>query len=98
MKKFEVVFLSEAREFLLKLDIKSRDKVIFNIDKAKIKTDTDLFKKLKGEIWEFRTLYNKTHYRIFAFWDKDGKEKTLVLTTHGIIKKTEKTHKRDREG
>jgi len=90
MKKFEVVFLSEAREFLLKLDIISRDKVIFNIDKAKIKTDTDLFKKLKGEIWEFRTLYNKTHYRIFAFWDKDGKEKTLVLTTHGIIKKTEK--------
>lgn len=50
MKRFEVIFLTEAREFLLKLDIKSRDKVIFNIDKAKVKTDNELFKKLKGEI------------------------------------------------
>ena len=97
MKKFEVIFLTEAREFLLKLDIKSRDKVIFNIDKAKIKTDNELFKKLKGEIWEFRTLFNKTHYRIFAFWDKDDKEQTLVLTTHGIIKKTDKTPEKEIE-
>ena len=74
MKKFEVIFLTEAREFLLKLDIKSRDKVIFNIDRAKIKSDNELFKKLKGEIWEFRTLFSKTHYRIFAFWDKEDKE------------------------
>ncbi len=67
MKKFEVLFLTEARDFLLLLDTKSRDKVIFNIDKAKIKTDNELFKKLKGEIWEFRALFNKIHYRIFAF-------------------------------
>lgn len=91
MKKFEVIFLTKAREFLLKLDEKSRDKIIFNIDKAKIKTDNELFKKLKGEIWEFRTLFNKTHYQIFAFWDKDDKKETLVFTTHGIIKKTDKT-------
>lgn len=90
MKKFEVIFLTEARDFLLKLDEKSRDKIIFNIDKAKIKTDSELFKKLKGEIWEFRTLFNKTHYRIFAFWDKEDKQEILVLTTHGVIKKTEK--------
>lgn len=90
MKKFEVIFLTEARAFLLKLDEKSRDKVIFNIDKAKIKTDKELFKKLKGEIWEFRILYKKIHYRIFVFLDKQGKEQTLVLTTHGIIKKTDK--------
>ena len=50
MKKFEVIFLTEAREFLLEMDEKSRDKVIFNIDKAKVKTDNELFKKLKGEI------------------------------------------------
>ena len=97
MKKFEVIFLTEAREFLLKLDIKSRDKVIFNIDKAKIKTDNELFKKLKGEIWEFRTLFNKTHYRIFAFWDKEDKEQTLVLATHGIIKKTDKIPEKEVE-
>ena len=50
----------------------------------------ELFKKLENtEIWEFRTLYNKTAYRLFAFWDRD--EETLVIATHGIIKKTQKT-------
>ena len=97
MKKFEVLFLTEAREFLLEMDEKSRNKVIFNIDKAKITNDNNLFKKLKGEIWEFRTLYNNTHYRLFAFWDKEEKRETLVLTTHGIIKKTGKTPQKDIE-
>ncbi len=97
MQKFEVIFLTEAREFLLLLDEKSREKVIFNIDKAKIKTDKEIFKKLQGKIWEFRTLYKKTHYRIFAFWDKQDKENTLVLTTHGIIKKTDKTPEKEIE-
>jgi phage-related protein len=97
MKRFEVIFLTEAREFLLSIDEKSRDKVIFNIDKAKIKTDNELFKKLKGEIWEFRTLFNKTHYRLFAFWDKENNQQTLVLTTHGIVKKTDKTPEKEIE-
>jgi phage-related protein len=97
MNKFDVVFLTEAREFLLELDEKSRDKIIFNIDKSKIKNDNELFKKLKGEIWEFRTLYNKTYFRIFAFWDKTEKTKTLVLATHGIIKKTGKTPEKEIE-
>lgn len=95
MKGFEVIFLTEAREFLIEVDEKSRDKIIFNIDKAKVKTDKELFKKLKGEIWEFRTLFNKTHYRIFAFWDKTENMETLVLATHGIIKKTDKTPEKE---
>ena len=70
---------------------KSRDKIIFNVDKARVKTDNEILKKLKGENWELRTLFKKTHYRIFAFWDKESSEKTLVLATHGIIKKTDKT-------
>ena len=97
MNKFDVIFLTEVREFLLELDEKSRDKIIFNIDKSKIKNDNELFKKLKGEIWEFRTLYNKTYFRIFAFWDKTEKTKTLVLATHGIIKKTSKTPEKEIE-
>jgi phage-related protein len=106
MDKFKVIFLTEAREFLLELDEKSRDKIIFNIDKSKIKNDNELFKKLKGEIWEFRTLYNKTYFRIFAFWDKTEKvnssdseqaKQTLVLATHGIIKKTGKTPEKEIE-
>ena len=41
----------------------------------------ELFKKLENsEIWEFRTLYNKTAYRLFAFWDKE--KETLVIATH----------------
>ena len=97
MKKFDVIFLTEAREFLLSIDEKSRNKIIFNIDKAKIKTDNDLFKKLKGEIWEFRTLFNKTYFRVLAFWDKEDNQQTLVLVTHGIIKKTDKTPEKEIE-
>ena len=97
MAKLDVIFLTEAREFLVMLDEKTRNKIIFNIDKAKIKNDNELFKKLKGEIWEFRTLFNKKHIRIFAFWDKTDSAATLVLTTHGIIKKTEKTPEKELE-
>jgi phage-related protein len=57
--------------------------------------DKELFKKLKGEIWEFRTLYNKMHYRLFAFWDKIEKIDTIVISTHGLIKKTDKTPSSD---
>ena len=56
-----------------------------------------MFKKLKGEIWEFRTLFNKTHFRVFAFWDKEDNQQTLVLATHGIIKKTGKTPEKEIE-
>ncbi len=97
MQKFEVVFLEDAREFLLALDEKTRDKIIFNIDKAKIKNDKELFKKLIDEIWEFRTLFNKKQIRFFAFWDKAEKEETLVVATHGIIKKTAKTPEKEIE-
>jgi phage-related protein len=97
LNKFEIIFLKEAREFLIDLDQKSRDKIIFNIDKAKIKNNKELFKKLKDDIWEFRCLYNKTYFRIFAFWDKEDNQETLVLATHGIIKKTDKIPEKEIE-
>ena len=90
-EKFQVRFLEEAAQFLDSLDEKTRDKVIYNVTKAKSSNDKELFKKLKGEIWEFRTLFNKIHYRLFAFWDKTENPKTVVISTHGIIKKTDKT-------
>jgi phage-related protein len=89
--KFRVEFLVDAAEFIDKLDEKTRDKVIYNIQKARVSNDKELFSKLKGEIWEFRTLYNKTHYRLFAFWDKTDNTETVVISTHGLIKKTDKT-------
>jgi len=89
--KFQVQFLEDAAEFLDNLDEKAREKIYYNIQKARFSNDKELFKKLKGEIWEFRTLFNKKHYRLFAFWDKTGKDETVVISTHGIIKKTDKT-------
>ncbi len=89
--KFKVEFLEEASDFLDKLDEKVRDKIIYNITKARFSNDKELFKKLTEEIWEFRTLFNKTHYRLFAFWDKSEKTEIVVISTHGLIKKTDKT-------
>jgi len=52
--------------------------------------DKELFKKLENSnIWEFRTLYNGNCYRLFSFWDTETE--TLVIATHGIVKKTQKT-------
>ena len=68
-------------------------KFFYNIWKLTKVTDNELFKKLQDEIWEFRTLHQKTYYRLFAFWDKENEEQTLVVATHGIIKKTGKTPK-----
>ena len=46
---------------------------------------------------QFRTLYNGKTYRLFSFWDKsDGKE-TLVVATHGILKKSQKTPSKEIE-
>ena len=43
LNKFDVIFLTEAREFLLEIEDKSRNKIIFNIDKSRIKIDNELF-------------------------------------------------------
>lgn len=51
---------------------------------------TPLFKKLSGEIWEFRTKYNGLQYRLLAFWDKTEKVETIVVSTHGFVKKVDK--------
>lgn len=63
--KFRGEFLEDANEFLDGLDEKPRDKIFYNIWKARSTNDKELFKKLQGEIREFRTLYNKTYYRLF---------------------------------
>ena len=92
---FEVELLPEAIEFLEILDDKAREKIYYNIKKSQSVNDNELFKKLNDFIWEFRTLYNGRAYRLFAFWyRKDGHE-TLVIATHGIFKKTQKTPPRE---
>jgi phage-related protein len=88
--KFEIVLLAEAFEFLKSLDIKHSNKILFNIRKSQQKKDPELFKKLTDEIWEFRTLFQGLQYRMLAFWDKTDNKNTLVISTHGFIKKQSK--------
>jgi len=95
MIKYEILFLEPAKEFLDKLDHKSREKVLFNIWKSRESNDPELFKKLTGEIWEFRTLFKGRQIRLLAFWDKKRDKKTLVIASHGFIKKTQKTPKKE---
>lgn len=66
-EKFKVEFLEDTAAFLDNIDEKAREKIIYNIRKAQVTCDKTLFKKLTNEIWEFRTLFNKMHYRLLAF-------------------------------
>ena len=90
-KLFDVVFLDDAYEFLKGLKRTHYEKIIYNIRKAQVEQNILLFKKLHHEIWEFRVLYQGIQYRLLAFWDKSSRSETLVIATHGFIKKQEKT-------
>jgi phage-related protein len=87
---FKTSFLEEANEFLADIDRKSAAKVIYNIDLAEQTNDPKLFKKLTHEIWEFRTRYAGRQIRLLAFWDRTENKETLVIATHGFIKKVDK--------
>ena len=91
MARFQLILLDEAKDFLSKLPAQVYKKILYNIHRvAGGEMNTELFKKLENaDIWEFRTLYEKTAYRLFAFWDT--RNDTIVVATHGIIKKTQKT-------
>lgn len=86
--QFEIVFLREAIDFMSIVDPKARNKIYYNLDKARYGLDPRLFKKLNSHIWEFRSTVNNNQYRLFAFWDKSDDINTLVICTHGLIKKT----------
>ena len=90
-QNFDIELLPDAIEFLENLDEKTREKIYYNIKKSQFVNDNELFKKLNDFIWEFRTLYNNKSYRLFSFWDKRNEQETLVVATHGILKKTQKT-------
>ena len=90
MRYFETRFLEEVDEFIAKLDPKTVRKIFYNIDLAEQTNDPRLFKKLKNDIWEFRTKYSGSQIRLLAFWDKTDNKETLVIATHGFIKKVDK--------
>ena len=86
---FNVLFLEDALLFYNNLDEQVKTKVVYNIQRCRKVADAELFRKINPHIWEFRTQYSKNQIRFFAFWDP--LEKSLVVCTHGIFKKTQKT-------
>jgi intein/homing endonuclease len=94
MRYFETRFLEEVDEFISGLDFKTIKKILYNIDLAEQTNDPKLFKKLQNDIWEFRTKFAGLQIipKAFgiAFWDKTDSKETLVIATHGFIKKVDK--------
>ena len=90
MRYFETRFLEEANEFIAGLDSKTIRKIFYNIDLAEQTNDPKLFKKLQNDIWELRTTFAGLQIRLLAFWDKTDNKRTLVIATHGFIKKVDK--------
>lgn len=89
--KYKVLLSKEVVEFMKYQPPKAVKKILSVIDYVSAgEMNRDFFKKLEGtEIWEFRTLFSGIQYRLLAFWDT--REKALIITTHGFIKKTQKT-------
>jgi len=90
MMYFETRFMEEARLFISGLDSKTIKKILYNLELAEQSNEPKLFKKLQNEIWEFRTIYAGVQIRLLAFWDKSDRMQTLVIATHGFIKKVDK--------
>lgn len=93
--KLNVFLLDDAKMFIRSLPEKAQKKVTYNLLKvAAGDINKELFKKLENSnIWEFRTLFNGICYRLFAFWDTE--QEAMVIGTHGILKKTQKTPRKE---
>jgi len=98
-KPIEIVLLSEADKFVAKIENSARKKLFYAIRKTKMRIYGDWFEKLKSskDIFEFRVKDSNKFFRLFAFWDGTGDKETLIVCTHGLIKKTNKTPKQDIE-
>jgi len=96
-KPIEIVLLPEAEKFVDTIETSARKKLFYAIRKTKIRIYGDWFEKLKSskDIFEFRIKDSNKFFRLFAFWDSTGDDETLIICTHGLIKKTNKTPKQD---
>ncbi len=92
-KTIEVIFLKQAEEFTNSIEDKPKKKLFQAIRKTKERLFGQWFTKLKSSdgIFEFRVDDSGKFYRLFAFWDTEEYDETLVVATHGLIKKTNKT-------
>lgn len=95
----KVIYLPEAYEFMLNINSAASEKLAYNVRKVRMGIkDKNIFKKLTGtEIWEFRALHDGNCYRLLSFWDT--RNETLIVATHGIVKKiAENTKKGNCQG
>src|SRR4030042_2758330 len=94
-KPIEVIFLPQAEVFFDSIEPKAQRKLFQAIRKTKKRLIGDWFSKMKGSdgIYEFRFDESGKFYRLFAFWDHEYQIETLIVGTHGITKKTNKTPK-----
>ncbi len=92
-KPIEVIFLKQAEEFANSIGDKPKKKLFHAIRKTKERLFGQWFTKLRSSdgIFEFRVDDNGKFYRLFAFWDTEENEESLVVATHGLIKKSNKT-------
>jgi phage-related protein len=90
VRYFKTVFLEEVDKFIKNIHPQIARKIFYNVDLAEQTNDPRLLKKIRDEIWEFRVRQDNIQIRLLAFWDKRDNKNTLILVTHGLIKKGEK--------
>ncbi|MBK6823789.1 MAG: type II toxin-antitoxin system RelE/ParE family toxin [Saprospiraceae bacterium] len=92
-KPIVVILDDEAAVYMENLNEKTRNKFFVLFDKTESGYRGAWFEPLKETdgLWEFRLRFNKNFHRILAFWDRDGEVETLIVATHGFLKKTNKT-------
>ncbi|MBK6858958.1 MAG: type II toxin-antitoxin system RelE/ParE family toxin [Saprospiraceae bacterium] len=92
-KPIKVFLDDEAESFFETISERTKNKFLTIFDKTETGLRGDWFEPLKETdgLWEFRLRYNKNFYRMLAFWDRKGEIETLIVATHGFLKKTNKT-------
>ncbi|OGX89006.1 type II toxin-antitoxin system RelE/ParE family toxin [Hymenobacter coccineus] len=92
-KPIIAVLTPEAKEFLKALEKETRYEFGASIRKLQNSEAVHNFKKLANTdgIYEFSVIAPNHTYRLFAFWDTRGAADTLIVCTHGLDKKTQKT-------
>ena len=96
-KSIEIIFLEEAEQYHQELPEKIKKKFLISFYKVENGYKGDWFEKLRSSdgIFEFKERGLNKFYRIFSFWDKTLESKTLIVGTHGIDKKSNKTPKKE---
>ncbi len=91
--------LEQVQAYLDELEPPAKKKFAQIFRKVEFGFKGKWFEKLHDTdgIFEFRVSMKKTLIVLFAFWDTTADSETLIICTHGINRKTQKTSKGDIE-